>query len=812
MNKQRVSLAFLALVGLLVLSPTGLSNPGDRGSGGGGGGRPSGGGSSRPAPQSAPSRPAPQSAPSRPAPQSAPSRPAPQSAPSRPAPQSAPSRPAPQSAPARPAPSAPSRPEARPSSPPVLRERPAPSAPASRPSEATPFVRERPSAQPRYERPAGSDGRSNERAGPAAPDRAPRYLPDAGSNSASRPRVTERGDTNDPPATGGRTPFVGDGGGDSARGQSGSFVRPNRAPSAPAGRAPEGSREQAGADGSGARGDASPGRRVFDDERVPPSGARPRGRVFDSSPTIDLTDAALPPRARVPSLSGTNSGGGSNSGAGSRSGRGVESAPPSAERTSLGWRRLEAIDKAARAGEARPLPSPIGGTLDGGGLADRYRGRSGLAQPRDERPAATGGGGLERDGSRGRGPALSDQRRGGTKTDARGAPTSGARTPNRDAVRPRDGATPPANRNPAPTTPTRRSPRAAPGSAPVVNTDGQALASRTTRLRELARTRPTEWSNVTASGASVSYATSLGLTVGFSTASSCFGGSGFYSPYYSGNCNTWNNHSSWNWCASWCWGASSLCWPGYGWGFNYWCDNWGFSYGYSPYWNNCNYGYPTYYSGVIYDTYEPAVVVREVPVYVEVPAAEPAPEAEPAAHGEGAIGVPRGAAPDAASERNGAASVTATIYLDKGDAAWREGRYADAVHFYAKAVEFSPDEGVLHLILADALFSTGDYHYAAFSLRKALELDPGLLESTLDKHTLYPEPRVFDEQLAVLEQYVADHPIDDDARLLLAANYLFGKRPAQCADVLESPYAVALRETVIGKLVLDRARELRTVR
>lgn len=788
MNQQRVSLAFLALVGLLVLSPATRSNPGDRGNqrpSGGQNERPSGGGSSRPAPQPAPSRPAPQPAPSRPAPQPAPSRPAPQSAPSRPAPAPTSERPVSRPPPSRPV-------DVRPSAPPVVRERPAP---VSRPSDAPPPVRERTAPQPRDERPAPN-------AGGRASERAPRYVPDAGSNGATRPRVYERGETNVRPDAGGRPPSERTGGDDSARsqpGSSGSFDRPSGEPFVGPRRDPAGNREGSGRAPAGARGDASPGRRVFDDERVPASDTRPRGRVFDESRPIDLSGAALPPRARVPSLSGSTAG---------------ERPPPSGrgeradtERPSLGWRRLEAIDKAAKDGAARPLPTPIGGSIDTDRLADRYRERGGLAQPRDERPGRTGGGGLEsgRGDSAERGPVLSDLRRNRTKGDRESAPPI-VRTPDRSADRPRDTRPAPS----APVQPAPRSRRAGPG-APSVG--GDAIASRTERLRELARSRPTQWTSVTTSGVSVSHATSLGLTLGFNTAAHCFGGNAFWSPYYSGHHGHhggWNHRSSWSgWYSSWCWSAPAFCWPGYGWGFSYWARHGGFSFGYNPFWNHCSYAYPVYYSGVIYDTYDPPVVVREVPVYVEVPAPEPAEAAAPAAHGEGVIEVPRGAAPDAAAERDGAANTTATVYLDKGDLAWREGRYADAVHFYAKAVEYAPDEGVLHLILADALFSTGDYHYAAFSLRKALELDPGLLTSTLDKHDLYPDPRAFDEQLAVLEQYVADHPIDDDARLLLAANYLFGRRPAQSADVLESPYAVALRDTVIGKLVLDRARELR---
>ena len=37
--------------------------------------------------------------------------------------------------------------------------------------------------------------------------------------------------------------------------------------------------------------------------------------------------------------------------------------------------------------------------------------------------------------------------------------------------------------------------------------------------------------------------------------------------------------------------------------------------------------------------------------------------------------------------------------------------------------------GVLFLVLSDALFATGDYHYAAYALRRALELDPGIVQS-----------------------------------------------------------------------------------
>lgn len=150
----------------------------------------------------------------------------------------------------------------------------------------------------------------------------------------------------------------------------------------------------------------------------------------------------------------------------------------------------------------------------------------------------------------------------------------------------------------------------------------------------------------------------------------------------------------------------------------------------------------------------------------------------------------------------------ADYYLGLGDRAFREARFGDAVHFYAKAVEFSPDEGILYLILSDALFATGDYHYAAYSLRKALELDPALAYNVVDKHSFYAEPERFDQQLAVLERYLEDHFLDNDARIVLAANYLFGGRPAAAVDLLRNPFSLEVMESPAGSLLLEAAEKI----
>lgn len=308
----------------------------------------------------------------------------------------------------------------------------------------------------------------------------------------------------------------------------------------------------------------------------------------------------------------------------------------------------------------------------------------------------------------------------------------------------------------------------------------------------------------TSAATDIATRTAVGVGVGIGTgfnSTSCF-----WDPFYSNpGCGP-----VWNWWCSpgWSWWWSTCCspWWGYGWGFGYCSDSFGFwysgrpSYGYGYYPGAYYAPYPAYYSTVIYDSYDP-------PPAEEVSLVEPSyvdPEL-PVAQGEGSIQV----AGHEVSGENRPRLGSALQFLNLGDQAFWEGRYSEAVHYYAKAVELEPEKGVLHLILSDALFATGDYHYAAYALRRALELDPTVTDEVVDKHKFYADPDEFDRQIQILESYLGDHFLDDDARLLLSANYLFGGQPAQAADLLQSPFSVAIRESGAGKILLDRARSLR---
>jgi len=276
-------------------------------------------------------------------------------------------------------------------------------------------------------------------------------------------------------------------------------------------------------------------------------------------------------------------------------------------------------------------------------------------------------------------------------------------------------------------------------------------------------------------------------------AQSCWNGYGAYSWWWWGNCSYWLPSWGWgvscgaNWsCGNYAWSTYPYyCYPGY----NYWC------------------GSPGWYAGAIYydDYYPPQEQVVVVHEY------EPAPEAQADAdvqRGEAAL-----AGGNLPPEKRDPALAQALArssqqYVALGDLAFSERRFGDAVSHYAKAIEYAPDDAVLYMLLSDALFATGDYHYAASALRKALELEPRLVDTIVDKHAVYSNPQDFENQLGYLEQYLKDNILDEDARLVLGANYLFGNKPRQALELLQSSFSLEVRKSRAGTLLFDRAQRL----
>ena len=112
-------------------------------------------------------------------------------------------------------------------------------------------------------------------------------------------------------------------------------------------------------------------------------------------------------------------------------------------------------------------------------------------------------------------------------------------------------------------------------------------------------------------------------------------------------------------------------------------------------------------------------------------------------------------------------------HVGLGDFYFKEGRYKEAAESYTRALTYAPDDASLHFLLADALFATGDYHYAAYVIGEALRLDPEMAKSEADKREFYGKRKDFDEQLKTLREYIVSKPYDAAAQLVLGYNLKF---------------------------------------
>lgn len=112
----------------------------------------------------------------------------------------------------------------------------------------------------------------------------------------------------------------------------------------------------------------------------------------------------------------------------------------------------------------------------------------------------------------------------------------------------------------------------------------------------------------------------------------------------------------------------------------------------------------------------------------------------------------------------------ARSHVARGDSLFKQGHFAEAADAYRQAQKANPGDASLDLLLADAVFATGDYHQAAFLVGEALRRQPELARATPDKRSVYGDASQFDSQLASLQKYTSEHPYDAMAQLLLGYN------------------------------------------
>jgi tetratricopeptide (TPR) repeat protein len=111
-----------------------------------------------------------------------------------------------------------------------------------------------------------------------------------------------------------------------------------------------------------------------------------------------------------------------------------------------------------------------------------------------------------------------------------------------------------------------------------------------------------------------------------------------------------------------------------------------------------------------------------------------------------------------------------------------QGQYVRAKGLFRRAVALQPKDAYARFVYAQALFALGEYRLAADAIRRGLVLDPTWPEWGIDVRSYYADPSEFTAQLARLEDHVADHPDDTDARFLLAYNLYFSGEGGQALE------------------------------
>jgi hypothetical protein len=117
--------------------------------------------------------------------------------------------------------------------------------------------------------------------------------------------------------------------------------------------------------------------------------------------------------------------------------------------------------------------------------------------------------------------------------------------------------------------------------------------------------------------------------------------------------------------------------------------------------------------------------------------------------------------------------------LDEGDRKFVLGLYPQAALLYQKAMSLDETDALARFAVSHCLFALGVYKTAGRNVRRGLDRFPDWGLVSLDLTKFYRNDATFLEQLLKLRRYVAEHPEDLDARLLLGYCYYFsGKREA----------------------------------
>jgi hypothetical protein len=231
---------------------------------------------------------------------------------------------------------------------------------------------------------------------------------------------------------------------------------------------------------------------------------------------------------------------------------------------------------------------------------------------------------------------------------------------------------------------------------------------------------------------------------------------------------------------------------GYGYGYGgyggYGYGGYGYGGGYGGY-GGYGYGYPAY-GGYGYDPYYGA-------------GAGYAPNAAPYAGPPATPASPMSAPASISSTKQDLGTLASVKeFAEKGEAAFKSGNYQGAVYAWRHAVVDDPQNGLMTMMLGQALFATGKYEEAAGATQAAMHHLPKEQWGIVVSHytELYGKTHDYTEQLRALEKAMKSKSDDPALRFLTGFQYAQLGFTEQAIDQLNHAIKLAPRDEMAKQL------------
>ncbi len=121
---------------------------------------------------------------------------------------------------------------------------------------------------------------------------------------------------------------------------------------------------------------------------------------------------------------------------------------------------------------------------------------------------------------------------------------------------------------------------------------------------------------------------------------------------------------------------------------------------------------------------------------------------------------------------------------------FRQGQYRRAQTGFRKAGLYRPRDWSLKLDLAHALLGEGDYDYAAYAIRRALDLHPEPLGLHYDLRDVFRTDDRFEETREQLGRFVEEHPLNRDGLFCWGYFLLFTDQEEEARGAFEQVLAL----------------------